>query len=191
MNRLTALALCVVLLGASAYVSAQRTGGRLVYHGRATVEFSSRDIKAVAAYEYSRTNHFLPWIMIELAVLARERIAIDRSQITLMAPGERLIRLPTHEEYRKDHEVLTKLLQNATVSRRPLDFHFTAPDREAIRFFSQPGGTVQNSFVTNQDVVAMGDIFFKTPDGKPWPPGEYLLRIAHPKASAGIPIELK
>ena len=63
--------------------------------------------------------------------------------------------------------------------------------REPIRFFTLPGGTVQDSFVTNQDLVAMGDIFFRSPDGRPWPAGEYLLRISHPKASAGLPIELQ
>jgi hypothetical protein len=44
--------------------------------------------------------------------------------------------------------------------------------------------------VTNEDLVAMGDIFFKSPDGR-WPAGEYRLRISHERARAELPIELQ
>jgi hypothetical protein len=188
MRRLTASVLLAAVMYASAPGAAQT--GRVFYHGRATVEFSSPEVKAVAAYEYSRRNHRMPWILIELAVLAKARIAIDRDQITLLTPDERLIRLATHEMYREDQAELTKLLQNAVVSRRPLGLYFNASDVEAIRFFTRPGGTVSDSFVTNEDLVAMGDIFFKNPDGR-WPAGEYRLRISHERARAELPIELQ
>ncbi|HVQ12835.1 MAG TPA: hypothetical protein VMS40_04560, partial [Vicinamibacterales bacterium] len=69
MSRLTIVALCMSLLFTAEFVSAQR----VKQLGHAIVEFRSPDVKAVAAYEYSRRTHSGEWLLIELAVQATKR----------------------------------------------------------------------------------------------------------------------
>ena len=74
MSRLTIVALCLGLLSASESVLAQR----VKQWGNAIVEYRSPDVKTVAAYEYSRRNHTGEWLLVQLAVQASARIAIER-----------------------------------------------------------------------------------------------------------------
>lgn len=188
MNRLSALALCAGLLVASGDLAAQ---GRVTKHGRATLEFSSRQVKAVALFDYSMRNHDGPWLLVGLAVQARERIAIERDQIALVTPDGRRIPLASHQEYLDHQPEVTQLRQNAVVWQRPVDAYFTTDPQRTIRFFPDTGGhLISNSFTTNLDDVAAGDLFFRAPDGK-WPAGTYRLSVTHPDAPFEIPIELQ
>jgi hypothetical protein len=54
---------------------------------------------------------------------------------------------------------------------------------------SYPGKNVHDSFVTNPDEVASGDLFFKSAGGG-WASGGYRLVMSHPDAKAELPIEL-
>jgi hypothetical protein len=184
MNRLAIAATCVGWLCAWDAVSAQR----VKQQGHAIVEYSSPQIKALAAYEYSRRNHSGSWLLVELAIQAKERIAIDRAQITILTPDERIVPLASQQQFLDDHEMINQLLQNATIWRRPLSPYFTARLRPTMRFFSYPGGIVHDSFVTNQDEVGSGDLFFTSRD--PWVAGAYRLIVNHPEAKAELPIEL-
>ena len=185
MGRLTIVALCLTLLSASEFVSAQRVRQL----GRSIVEFRSRDVKAVAAYEYSRRNHADEWLLIELAVQAANRIAIERHQISLLTSAERRIPLATQQKFLEGREMINSLLQNAKIWRRPLTSYFAVRPQPTIRLFSFPGETVQNSFVTNPDETASGDLFFKSMEGG-WASGVYRLVLNHPNAGAELPIEL-
>jgi hypothetical protein len=185
MRCLTAMALCVTVLTASEFASAQR----VTPLGHAIVEYTSPDVKAVAAYEYSRRHHDGEWLLIELAIQATDRIAIERSQIYLLTSGERTVPLATQQEFRDDHQMLNQLLQNAKVWRRPLGPYFSVRPQATIQFFSYPGRIVHNSFVTNQDHTASGDLFFKAADSG-WPAGNYRLVVNHEDARLELPIEL-
>jgi hypothetical protein len=185
MSRLTVAALCVGVLLASDFVAAQR----VKQLGRSIVEFRSRDVKAVAAYEYSRRNHSGEWLLVEFAVQATKRIAIERDQISLLTAAERKIPLGMQQDFLEGHEMLNGLLQNASIWRRPLDSYFNLRPQPTIRFFSYPGKNVHNSFVTNPDEVAAGDLFFKSTGGG-WTSGAYRLVVNHPDAKAELPIEL-
>jgi len=185
MNRLTIATMGVALLCAGEFASAQR----VTQQGRAIVEYFSPQVKAVAAYEYSRRTHSGPWLPIELAVQAKPRIAIERSQITLRTPDERNVPLATQQQYLDDRETIAPLLQNATVWRRPLTPYFTSRLQPTISFFSNPGRIVHDSFVSNPDEVASGDLFFRSPDNQ-WVAGSYRLIVEHPDAKAELPIEL-
>ena len=185
MNRLTIAALCVSLLFSAEFVSAQR----VKQLGRSIVEFTSPEVKAVAAYEYSRRNHSGEWLLVELAVQAKKRIAIERSQVNLLTADERTIPLGKQEDFLEGHEMLNGLLQNAAIWRRPLNPYFTTRTVATIRFFAYPGSIVQDSFVTNRDEVASGDLFFKSTGGG-WSSGTYKLVLSHPVAKAELPIEL-
>jgi hypothetical protein len=185
MSRLTIVALCMGLLLSAEFVSAQR----VKQLGRSIVEFTSADVKAVAAYEYSRRHHSGEWLLVELAVQARKRIAIERTQINLLTADERTIPLGMQQEFLEGHEMLNGLMQNASVWRRPLSPYFTTRTQATIRFFSYPGRNVHDSFVTNPDEVAAGDLFFKSTGGG-WPAGAYRVVMSHPDARAELPIEL-
>jgi hypothetical protein len=185
MSRLTIVALSMSLLFAVEFVSAQR----VKQLGHAIVEFSSPDVKVVAAYEYSRRNHSGEWLLIELAVQAKKRIAIERNQITVLTADERTIPLGMQQDFLDGHEMLNVLLQNASIWRRPLSPYFTTRPVATLRFFSYPGGNVHDSFVTNPDEVAAGDLFFKS-NGGGWASGAYRLVMSHPDAKAELPIEL-
>jgi hypothetical protein len=185
MSRLTLVALCMGLLFSAELLSAQR----VKQLGRSIVEFTSAEVKAVAAYEYSRRNHSGEWLLVELAVQAKKRIAIERSQITLLTADERIIPLGKQQEFLDGHEMLNGLLQNAAIWRRPLSPYFTTRPVATIRFFSYPGRNVHDSFVTNPDEVATGDLLFKS-TGAGWASGAYKVVVNHPDAKAELPIEL-
>ena len=184
-RRLVASSLALVC--ASVLVSAQ---ARVKEYGRAIVQYSGPEVKAVASYGYSQEHHDSAWLLIEFAVVAKERIAVHRNEFTLLTPDERRVPLATQQQFLDDHQVLTPLLQNALIWRRPLDSYFTTRPQLTIRFFSKPGGLVQDTAVTNQDEVAAGDLFFKSPDGA-WKAGTYRLVLNHQQAKAELPIVLK
>jgi hypothetical protein len=182
-----AIVVGVGLLLAAVQLTAQQA--RVTLEGRAIVQVRGPEGNAAAAWEYSRTNHSGPWLLIEFAMQAKKRVAVDRNQITLLTPKEEIVRLATQQQFLEDQPVLTKLLQNATVTRRPLSLYFTSPLQPTIQFFSFPGKVVHDDFVTNQDEVAYGDLLFKSPTGR-WAAGAYRLNINHPDARVQLPIEL-
>ena len=185
MSRLTIVTLSIGLLLAAEVLSAQR----VKQLGHAIVEFKSPDVKAVAAYEYSRRNHSGEWLLVEFAVQAQKRIAVERIQIHLLTSDERVIPLASQQEFLDGHDMLSGLLQNATVWRRSMTSYFTVRPQQTIRFFSYPGRNVHDSFVTNLEETAAGDLFFKSTGGS-WPSGAYRLVVSHPDARAEVPIEL-
>ena len=187
MRRLVVVAVFLALVQGAAF---SQTKPRLLQQGRAIIEYSTNAVKAVAAYEYSRRNHDGPWLLIEFAILAKERIAIHRDRIGIIPPDGRRIPVATQQAFLEDHEELTKLLQNAVVSRRPMGSYFVIRPQPTIRFFSFPGTIVHDTFVTNQDEAAAGDLLFKSPDGK-WAAGTYRLVVDHERAKAELPIRLE
>jgi hypothetical protein len=194
MSRHTAIITLVTCIAGSAALFAQGavTQGTVKQHGRAIVQYRSPEVSAVASYEYSQRNHAGPWLLIEFAVQAKkDRIAIERDQLSLRTPGERVVRLAAHQEYLDDQSTLTRLYQNASIFRRSLDSYFpTRPAMRTIRFFAAAGRTISDSAVTNLDEVATGDLLFLAPTGS-WPAGDYVLVLNHPKAQAELPIRLQ
>jgi hypothetical protein len=180
-----------VVLVTAASASALSAQGRIKQHGRAIVQYTSNEVSAVASYEYAQRNHDTAWLLIEFAVQATQRIAIHRSQLTLLGPDERAYPIATQPQFLEDQQTLTRLFQNARIWRRPLDPYFASrPVVRTIRFFSAPGAVIHDSVATNLDEVAAGDLFFKSPDGK-WNPGTYRLVLNHEKAKAELPITLQ
>ena len=187
------LALVTCIAGSAAlFAQGAINQGSVKQHGRAIVQYRSPEIAAVASYEYSQRNHAGPWLLIEFAVQAKkDRIAIERDQLSLRTPDARVVRLASHQAYLGDQAELTRLYQNASVFRRPLDGYFsTRPPVRTIRFFAAPGTTISDSAVTNLDEVAMGDLLFRSPTGA-WTEGEYRLVLDHPQARAELPIRLQ
>jgi hypothetical protein len=185
--RLSAFAV-VIALAASVAVSAQ---GKIKQYGRAIVEYRGDDVLALAAYEYAQRNHAGPWLLIEFAVQAKNRIVVHRDQLTLLGPREEKYPIATQQAFLADQKIITGLLQNAAVWRKSFEPYFTSrPTFNTIQFVNQPGKIVHESVVTHMDEVATGDLFFKSPAGK-WEEGDYRLVLNHPKAKAELPIKLQ
>jgi hypothetical protein len=184
----TAIALVTCIAGSAALLAQ----GSVKQYGKAIVHYRSSEVSAVASYEYSQKNHAGPWLLIEFAVQAKkDRIAIERDQLSLRTPGEDVVRLAAHMEYLDDQSTLTRLYQNASIFRRPLDGYFPSrPLMRTIKFFTGAGRTISDSAVTNVDEVATGDLLFLAPKGS-WPAGEYVLVLNHPKVQAELPITLQ
>jgi hypothetical protein len=182
----------LIVTGALVTVSLAVTAaapGRIKQHGRATVEYRSEDVVAVANYEYSQRNHQGRWLLIKFGVQATPRIAVNRNQIVLIQPDEQVVPLATQRQFLDDQPTLTALNQNAAIFDRDLHSYFTAPVNRTINFFARPGGTVSDSFVSNLDDVASGNLLFKSPKGN-WPAGSYRLMLKHGQAMAELPIIL-
>ena len=185
-RRIIAVAIAVSVAGSS-FVLAQ---GRIKQHGRATVEFKSDDALAVVNYDYAQTNHDGPWLLLDFAIQTKPRIAIHRDQVSLRGADERVYRLASQKDFLDDQGALNRLKQNAITQRRDLRGYFTTSLDESISFFAWPKAIVQDTFTTNLDDPASGDLLFKTPDGK-WAAGTYHLIINHEKAKVDLPIELR
>ena len=182
------LSLVVLVVCASALVAAQ---GRVKPYGKAIVEYKSPDALAVVNYEYSQRTHDGPWLLIEFALGTPHRVVIGRDQFSLVLPDERRLPLASHQQYIEESAIVTRLYQNAAVFRRPLSSYFTSPLSLTIRFFpGKIGSLVQDTFATNVDEIAAGDLMFRHPDGK-WAPGNYRLVLNHDKVKAELPLELK
>lgn len=186
MRRFTALALVIAAVSLSGLVLAQ---GRIKQQGRAIVEYDGPDVVMVAAYEYSQRHHAGDWLLIETAIRTSSRVAIHRDELALATPDERRLPVASQQQFLDDSDQLTRLLQNAQVSRRPLDGYFRTRVQRTISFFAKPGGIVHDSAASNLDEVAAGDLLFKAPDGG-WKPGTYRLVLNHAKAKAELPITL-
>lgn len=184
-RRYTILALAVV--SATTLTLAQ---GRVKHYGRSVVEFKSEAALAVASYDYSQANHDGPWLLVDFAIQTKSPTVYKREQFALVTPDEKRLPLATHEQYLSERADLTKLFQNATSVRRPLGSYFTSPLNGSIKFFATNSGTIDHTFATHADDVASGELLFRSPDGK-WAAGTYRLVIAHEKAPAELPIELK
>ena len=82
-----------------------------------------------------------------------------------------------------------KQLGHAIVEFKSADVKAVAAYEYSRRFFSHPGRNVHDSFVTNLEETAAGDLFFKSTGGS-WPSGAYRLVVSHQDARAELPIEL-
>jgi len=161
--------------------------------GRALSEFNDARIQVVAAYYYSQKNHDVPWLLIELGVLGRQAMEIDRDQIELVTPSGRVVPLATHARWSQDSTRNVRLLQQASSSRHPISSYFFKPNRQTgLGFFTDPrrGGTVRNELLLAPDELALGDLLFESPT-RLWDKGTYALIIRYDGAEAVTPIELR
>jgi hypothetical protein len=182
----------IATLGATLVVSAQGPPGPVKQYGRATVEYRSADVAAVANYDYSQQNHQGPWLLVRFAVQGRKGpIVIKREDISLRTSDERTIPVATQQLFLQDSTLLTPLMQNASIWSRTLDDYFPSrPAQRTVNFFARPGAIVHDSVMTHPDEVATGDLLFKAPDGK-WPEGMYRLVLNSEKARAELPMTLQ
>ena len=182
-----------LVLGSAAAAIAQEDGyfPNTKRQGRAAVEYRDAEIHVVAAYTYSQQNHDSRWLLIETAISTTQNMTIDRQDIRLVAPDGRSVMLSSQDRFAADAARLQVLLQNASVTRHNVLSYFNQRRAaERMRLFALNSGSVLTNFVTDENHVAAGDLFFESPTGS-WDAGVYSLIIEKDGVRAVLPIELQ
>jgi hypothetical protein len=180
--------LLAAVIGGAGLLAAQ---GRTTNYGRATTQYESDDVKAVAHWDYSQTNHDGPWLLITFAMQTKGRLVLRRDQFALVTPDGRRLPLASHDQFVQNQKSLLEARQNARGVRQGIDGYFSSPITSSIRFFPNvPSGPKQDTFAVHLDDVAAGDLLFLAPEGK-WVAGTYGLSLSHDRARVDIPILLK
>jgi hypothetical protein len=162
--------------------------------GRAVGQYEDALLQVVVAYNYSQREHGSRWILIQAAVASRRPMKIRREGFFLQTPDVRVIDLASQRRFGADTGRLNSLLQSSSNERHPVDWYFKNLSRtqstENMRLFVRPGqGVIQDEFVTSDDRVMVGDLFFENPRGL-WASGRYILTVQTDRAKAELPIDL-
>jgi len=161
--------------------------------GRATSEYSHEGVHVVINYDYSQRNHNTAWLLVDVAAASRNRFVLHKTDVHLTTPDARELNVAPQERVIDDAAVITMLLQNASIFRRPLTSYFNQRGRvEAIRFQTTPPGkgTVSDESTVDNDHVTIGPVLFKNPEGN-WKAGTYRFAIDNDVAKAALPIRLE
>jgi hypothetical protein len=164
-------------------------------YGRATIQYLNQGIQVLINYDYSQRNHSTKWLLIDLAIASSQRFVLHKEHIKLLTPNGRELSVAPQEAIVADSAGVTKLLQNASVQRRPLISYFSQRGGgpvEGIRFQTFPvgSGTASPEATVDNDHVTSGPLLFATPEGR-WDAGTYRLEITNEVAKAALPIKLE
>ena len=161
-------------------------------NGRATVEYRHEGLHIVANYDYSQRNHKTSWLLIDLAAASTRRFVLHKADVKLLTPNGRELSVAPQQALLGDSSGITFVLQNAQIFRRQLDSYFTQRETsDPIKFQIAPGqGTTSDEAIVDNDRVAKGAIFFRTPEGS-WDAGTYRLEVDTDVAKAALPIALQ
>jgi hypothetical protein len=160
------------------------------FYGRATIQYRSQGVQVLVNYDYSQRNHNTQWLLVDLAIASSKWFVLHKDHIELRTPNGREIGVAPHATIIADRATLTKLLQNASVQRRPVISYFPERDSvERIRFQTLGSGTISPEATVNNDHVTSGPILFANPQGS-WDAGTYRLEITNEVAKAALPITL-
>ncbi len=197
MNRLFTTALIVSFVVSGGIGAAQKkewSFPRTRSYGRATTEYNGV-VHVVINYDYSQRKHGSKWLLVDIAMSSKKRFILHKGDIKVLTPGGRELGVAPQQALNDDAKGITSVLQNASIWRRPLEHYFSQRQMlEPIRFqVAPPGaGTVSDEAVVDDDYVAIGAVFFRTPEGT-WDPGTYRLEVNNPvdKTAAAVPIKLE
>ena|SRR5688500_7328214 len=183
---------CAVLAMAAPHLTAQEVSSSVKKRGKAVVEYRDKDIKVVAAYNYSQRNHDSRWLYIQAGLTTHDETIFKREAIALRTPDGRTIPLATQREVGEDTKRIEQLLQNATTVSHDIPSYFPQTYRtEDMQLFRLPfGRVVHDEFIVDRDRLAIGPLFFESPTGA-WENGTYALVVRHGKGSVELPITLE
>jgi hypothetical protein len=187
--------LLVALVVSGAVLAAQNkewSFPRTKSYGRATTEYNGV-LHAAINYDYSQRKHGSKWLLVDIGMSAGKRFVLHKDDLKLLTPNGRELPVAPQQALNDDTEGITSVLQNASIWRRPLEHYFNQRGMiERFRFqVAPPGaGTVTDEVVVDNDWVAIGAVFFRTPEGT-WDPGTYRLEINTSVDKAALPIKLE
>jgi hypothetical protein len=195
MKRLFITALIVSFVVSGAFVAAQNkewSFPRTRSYGRATTEYNGV-LHVAINYDYSQRKHGSKWLLVDIAMSSGKRFVLKKNDLRLLTPDGRELGVAPQEALNDDAKGITSVLQNASIWRRPMEHYFNQRGMiERFRFqVAPPGaGTVTDEVVVDNDHVAIGAIFFRTPEGT-WDAGTYRLEINTQVDKAALPITLE
>lgn len=161
--------------------------------GRAAVEYQDDALHVAAGYYYSQRNHESRWLLIEVAVTSNAPMRIHRDDVTLVTPDGRVVPVAAQRAFSQDHRRTRRLIQNALVTRHPVENYLNVRFLQPFRWFvtSPAEGTVTDILDVNQHRGALGDLYFASPTGA-WDEGTYSLVVQGQGAVRAImPIDLE
>lgn len=196
MNRFAIVMLVAATFVAATFTQAQQKEFSFRYikqNGRATPEYYHQGLQVVVNYDYSQRNHKSAWLLIDMAAASRKRFVLHKTDVKLLTPSGRELTVAPQQAVNDDAARLTELLQNARIWRRDLRSYFNQRSAlEPIKFqIAPPGsGTTSDESVVDDDRVAIGAVFFKTPQGS-WDAGTHRLEVSTEAGTAALPIRLE
>ncbi|HEY7188129.1 MAG TPA: hypothetical protein VH436_16355 [Vicinamibacterales bacterium] len=195
MKRTVITAFIVGLIASAVVTDAQKkewSFPRTKSYGRATTEYNGV-LHVVINYDYSQRKHGSKWLLVDIGMSAGKRFVLHKNDLKLLTPNGRELPVAPQQALNDDTAGITSVLQNASIWRRPLEHYFNQRGMiERFRFqVAPPGaGTVTDEVVVDNDWVALGAVFFRTPDGT-WDAGTYRLEINTTVDKAALPIKLE
>jgi hypothetical protein len=195
MKRTVITAFIVGLVASAVVTDAQKkewSFPRTKSYGRATTEYNGV-LHVVINYDYSQRKHGSKWLLVDIGMSAGKRFVLHKNDLKLLTPNGRELPVAPQQALNDDTAGITSVLQNASIWRRPLEHYFNQRGMiERFRFqVAPPGaGTVTDEVVVDNDWVALGAVFFRTPDGT-WDAGTYRLEINTTVDKAALPIKLE
>jgi hypothetical protein len=195
MKRTVITAFIVGLIASAVVTDAQKkewSFPRTKSYGRATTEYNGV-LHVVINYDYSQRKHGSKWLLVDIGMSAGKRFVLHKNDLKLLTPNGRELPVAPQQALNDDTAGITSVLQNASIWRRPLEHYFNQRGMiERFRFqVAPPGaGTVTDEVVVDNDWVALGAVFFRTPDGT-WDAGTYRLEINTTVDKAALAIKLE
>ena len=191
-SRILPVLLCVAVALAAPHLTAQEVSSSVKKRGKAVVEYRDKAIKVVAAYNYSQRNHDSRWLYIQSGLTTHDENIIRRDAIALRTPQGQTIPLASQRQVGDDTKKIEQLLQNAKTVSHDIPSYFTSTSRtEDMQLFRLPfGRVVHDEFIVDRDRLAVGPLFFESPQGL-WADGTYTLVIRHEQGVAELPITLE
>jgi hypothetical protein len=195
MKRSFITALIVSFVVSGAFVAAQNkewSFPRTRSYGRATTEYNGV-LHVAINYDYSQRKHGSKWLLVDIAMSSGKRFVLRKNDLRLLSPNGRELGVAPQEALNDDAKGITSVLQNASIWRRPMEHYFNQRNMiERFRFqVAPPGaGIVTDEVVVDNDHVAIGAVFFRTPEGT-WDAGTYRLEINTAVDKAALPIKLE
>jgi hypothetical protein len=195
MKRSLIAALIVGLIASAVVTEAQKkewSFPRTKSYGRATTEYNGV-LHVAINYDYSQRKHGSKWLLVDIGMSAGKRFVLHKDDLRLLTPNGRELPVAPQQALNDDAKGITSVLQNASIWRRPLEHYFNQRGMiERFRFqVAPPGaGTVTDEVVVDNDYVAIGAVFFRTPEGT-WDAGTYRLEINTSVDKAALPIKLE
>ena len=183
---------CAAVALATPHLTAQEVSSSVKKRGKAVVEYRDKAIQVVAAYNYSQRNHDSRWLYIQTGLTTRDENIIRREAIALRTPQGQIVPLATQRQVGDDTKRVEQVLQNARTVSHDIVSYFTQASRtEDMQLFRLPfGKVVHDEFIVDRDRLAVGPLFFESPQGL-WADGTYTLVIRHEQGVAELPITLE
>lgn len=164
----------------------------MIRKGKTVVQYRDESLQVNIGYRYASTHLDSRWIFLDayLSSTGNKPVEIDREDVQLVTPNGTLP-LPTQKRLGAGNRQIRRDLNEAAISRDPLDGYFPGRTRrENLAFFTVPGeGIVFDRVTVNREILAAGDLWFESPTGF-FAPGRYELRIRNKQVDVRVPFTL-